>query len=110
MRELLAGDCSADELVANYETAKAITASAIAAEAIDRPGIRGHFDVAETGEHEEAAERKRNGRKKRRRPVDLAQFFRARELSVLDQLAGRSQGVRPARGRGPAGRTTGKEK
>ena len=82
VRELIDGPCSAASLTKIYATAKKTIAAAIAREKPSKQNMG---------------------------PRDLAQFFREREKSVLDQLAGRSKGVRPRSGKkGARGKGKGK--
>ena len=83
VRQLIQGPCSAQRMTAAYHAAKKTVASAIAEEATRSKIVTGGSGGSGKG--------KLYGKKAR--PVDLELFFVAREKSVLDQLAGRSQGV-----------------
>jgi hypothetical protein len=94
VRELIQGPCSAQRMTAAYHAAKKTVASAIAEEATRSKIVTGGSGGSGKG--------KLYGKKAR--PVDLERFFVAREKSVLDQLAGRSQGVTLEGGRKGGGK------
>jgi CotH kinase protein len=81
--KLIQGPCSAKRMTEAYRTAGKTVAKAIAQEA-KRSKIVTNFGIGRG---------KSKPYRRKSKPVDLEHFFVTREKSVLDQLAGRSQGV-----------------